>query len=110
MAQNDRRLVMLVYVTVKPECREAFIAATAENARNSRLEPGVARFELLERGDDPNRFLLVEEYHHERAPAEHKETAHYLKWRETVADMMAVPREGVRYTVLSAGDENTGQL
>ena len=30
----------------------------------------------------------------------HKETAHYAKWRETVADWMAEPRSGVGHESL----------
>jgi len=33
-----------------------------ENARNSRREPGVARFDLMEQADDPARFMLYEVY------------------------------------------------
>ncbi|HYK92292.1 MAG TPA: antibiotic biosynthesis monooxygenase, partial [Acidobacteriota bacterium] len=36
-----------------------------------------------------------------RTPADagrHKETAHYAKWRDTVAPMMAEPRTGVKYS------------
>lgn len=89
--------VVLVHVQVKAECVEAFRAATEENARASRLEPGIARFDVLQREDDPNGFVLLEAYRTPEAPAAHKETAHYQKWRDTVADMMAVPRSSVKY-------------
>lgn len=71
--------------------------ATAENARNSLLEPGIARFDVVQQQDDPTRFVLVEVYRTAEDPAKHKETSHYLKWRDTVADMMAEPRYGIRY-------------
>ncbi len=100
MAESRQR-IMLVYVAVKPEYREQFLAATEENARNSRLEPGVARFDVIERDDDPNQFILVEVYQNDDAPAEHKQTAHYQKWRETVAEMMAEPRQGIAYRPVS---------
>jgi autoinducer 2-degrading protein len=32
--------------------------------------------------------------------AAHKQTPHYAQWRETVADWMAEPRQGVPYTGL----------
>ena len=31
----------------------------------------------------------------------HKQTPHYLTWRETVADWMAEPRQGVPYHVIA---------
>ncbi len=91
-------LVVHVHVHVKPEFVEAFKAATVENASHSVQEPGIARFDVIQQADDPTRFVLVECYRTADAPAAHKETAHYLKWRDTVADMMAEPRSSVKYT------------
>lgn len=84
--------IVLVYVHVKPECIDAFREASLENARNSVQEPGIARFDVLQQKDEPTRFVLVEAYRTPEAPAEHKKTAHYATWRDTVADMMAEPR------------------
>lgn len=90
-------LVVQVSVQVKPECVEAFKAATLKNAQASIAEPGVARFDVLQQADDPSRFLLMEAYRTPDAPAAHKETAHYQVWRDTVAPMMAVPRSSVKF-------------
>ncbi len=91
-------LVVLVHVHIKPECVEAFRAASLANARNSIQEPGIARFDVIQQADDPTRWVLVEVYRTPDAPARHKETAHYAAWRDAVADMMAEPRFGVKYT------------
>lgn len=88
--------VVHVNVHVKPEFVEAFIAATIENARNSVQEPGIARFDVIQQLDDPTRFVLVEVYRTSDDPAEHKKTAHYQTWRDTVAEMMAKPRSSVK--------------
>ena len=93
-------LIVLVHVHVKPDCVEAFRTASLENARNSVQEPGIARFDILQQNDDPNRFILNEVYRTKDAPAAHKETGHYQKWRETVEDMMAEPRQAVKLTNL----------
>ena len=90
-------LIVQVHVQVKPERVEAFQAASLENARYSVQEPGIARFDVVQQADDPTRFVLVEVYRTDDAPAQHKETAHYAKWRDTVADMMAEPRRSVKY-------------
>ena len=90
-------LIVHVHVHVKAEFIEAFRQATIENARQSRREPGVARFDVAQQRGGPARFTLVEVYRDEGAPAAHKETAHYQKWRDTVADMMAEPRTSVKY-------------
>ena len=90
-------LIVHVHVRVKPEWVEAFEQATRENARNSVREPGIARFDVARQADDPTRFVLVEVYRNADAPAKHKETAHYAKWRDTVAPMMAEPRSSVKF-------------
>lgn len=91
-------LIVHVHARVKPEFIEAFREATIENARQSVQEPGVARFDVLQQADDPARFILVEVYRDHAAPAAHKETAHYQKWRDAVAPMMAEPRTSVKFS------------
>ena len=99
-------LIVHVHVQVKPDCVEAFKAATLANARASIREPGIARFDVVQQQDDPTRFVLVEVYRTAAAPAEHKETAHYQTWRDTVADMMAEPRSSVKYSNVYPADED----
>jgi quinol monooxygenase YgiN len=93
-------LVVHVMVHVKADQVEAFRAASLENARESLKEPGIARFDVVQQDSDPTRFVLVEVYKTEDAPARHKETAHYAKWRDAVAEMMAEPRTSVKYRAL----------
>jgi len=90
-------LIVHVFVHVKPECVEAFKAASVENAQHSIQETGIVRFDVIQQQDDPQRFVLVEVYRDATAPAAHKETAHYQKWRDTVAEMMAEPRSSIKY-------------
>ena len=87
-----RMLIIHVQIHVKTEFVEAFRQATIENAGHSIREAGIARFDLVQQSDDPTRFVLVEVYRDELAPAAHRETAHYAKWRDAVAPMMAEPR------------------
>lgn len=89
--------IVHVHVRVQPESVDAFREASLDNARNSVLEPGVSRFDVIQQLDDPTRFLLLEVYRDEDAPAAHKETAHYRRWREAVEPMMAEPRSSVKY-------------
>ncbi len=90
-------LVVHVHVHVKTDCIEAFRQASIDNAANSVREPGIARFDVVQQADDPSRFVLVEVYRSPEAPVQHKETAHYARWRDAVADMMAEPRHSVKY-------------
>jgi quinol monooxygenase YgiN len=91
-------LIVHVHVHVKPESVAAFKEATTENARNSIKEPGIARFDVVQQQDDPARFVLVEAYRTPEAALAHKETDHYVRWRDAVAEMMAEPRTSVKYT------------
>jgi autoinducer 2-degrading protein len=93
-------LVTCVTVYVKPEHVGDFIEATTKNHMNSVKEPGNMRFDILQCSDDQAKFMLYEAYESEEAAAVHKETEHYLKWKETVADWMARPREGVPHKVI----------
>jgi len=97
-------LVVHVHVQVKPECVDAFKRATLANARASIKEPGIARFDMIQQADDPTRFVLVEVYRTEQAPAQHKQTPHYAAWRDAVAEMMAQPRSSTKYTNLFPDD------
>ena len=92
--------IVHVHVHVKPEFVEAFIEASRENARNSVLEPGIARFEVFQQADDPTRFVFIEMFRTPDAQEAHRQTAHYQAWREAVAEMMAEPRKGANYVAV----------
>ena len=89
--------VTLVHVHVKPEHIDDFIAATKLNHEASIQESGNRRFDVLQSPDDPAQFILYEAYVSAEDAAAHKQTGHYLAWRDAVADWMAEPRQGVRY-------------
>ena len=89
--------IVHVHVNVKPEFVTAFKEATIANASNSVMEAGVARFDVIQQADEPTRFILVEVYKSAEGAAAHKETPYYLRWRDAVAEMMAEPRQGIKY-------------
>jgi len=93
--------VTLVHCHVKPEAVEAFIDACLANHEGSTRETGNVRFDLIQQADDPTRFILYEWYVDEAAALRHRETPHYLAWREATADMFQEPRHGVRYVGLA---------
>lgn len=51
-------LIVHVPVHVKLESVADFRQSTIENARPSVQEPGIARFDVVERQDDATRFVL----------------------------------------------------
>jgi quinol monooxygenase YgiN len=97
-------IVVHVHVRVLPDAVDAFRAASIENARESIREPGIARFDVVQSMEDPARFVLVEVYRTAEAPAAHKATAHYARWRDAVADLMAEPRSSMKYVNVAPDD------
>jgi autoinducer 2-degrading protein len=89
--------VVWVTIKVKAEHIEAFAAASADNHRNTRLEPGNHRFDVIQLIEDPTRFALYEVYVDEQAFKDHQQTAHYFRWRDAVEPMMAEKRVAARY-------------
>lgn len=89
--------VTLVHCHVKPAHLDAFIEVCRANHLASVREPGNLRFDVLQSRDDPTRFILYEAYVDADAAAAHRETPHYLAWRETVATWFEEPRQGVQY-------------
>ena len=89
--------VTIVHVWVKPDHVEAFIEASRSNHLASVQEPGNSRFDVLQDAADPNKFVLYEAYATADDATAHKNTPHYLAWREAVAEMMAQPRQGVAH-------------
>jgi quinol monooxygenase YgiN len=97
-------LIVQVFVHVVPEHVDAFIAASEANARASREEPGVVRFDLLREEGSTDRFVLLEIYRTDEDPARHKETAHYAAWKSAVEPWMASPRKSVKYRAIDPAD------
>jgi autoinducer 2-degrading protein len=100
IAEAKLMFIIHVHVKVKPESVADFKQATIENARNSIQEPGIARFDFAQQQDDETSFVLVEVYRTPEAPAAHRGTAHYAKWRDTVEPMMSQPRQRATYNAV----------
>jgi (4S)-4-hydroxy-5-phosphonooxypentane-2,3-dione isomerase len=97
-------LVVHVHVRVRPADLEAFLAETRRNAAASLEEPGVRRFDVLQDEGDPGHVLLTEVYVDQAAADAHKQTAHYARWRDAVAGMMAEPRTATRFAAVFPGE------
>jgi (4S)-4-hydroxy-5-phosphonooxypentane-2,3-dione isomerase len=98
-------LIVQVNIAIQKEFIEEFISATIENVRYSNHEKGIARFEFYQNQDDQAKFFLIEAYRDINAPAAHKETDHYKKWKSTVEKMMAEPRFSVKYSNIFPNDQ-----
>ena len=88
---------VLVFIHVKPNKLEEFKQVSIYNASNSIKEPGIARFDVIQQQDDPTRFVLVEVYRDDDAPARHRQTEHYERWRSAVEEMLVEERSRMVY-------------
>jgi len=106
LKKPDIMLVTCVHVHVKPEAVNDFIEVSVLNHRESVKEPGNLRFDFVQQADDPCRFMFYEAFESEEAIAAHKTTGHYIQWRDSVKDMMAEQRYGVRYKIIEPKDRS----
>ena len=90
--------VVSVTIHVLPGQREAFIAASRDNALNTRLEPGCRQFDVSQAVEDPDRFHLYEVYDSPEDFTRHQQTAHYLRWRDAVNPWMKERRTAVKWS------------
>lgn len=89
--------VVCVTVWVKPGFEDQFITATEDNHLHTRQEPGNVRFDVLQAEEDRSQFFLYEVYKSKDDFVRHQQTEHYLRWKQTVAEWMSKPRQGVRH-------------
>ena len=94
-------IITCVHVYVKPQFIDGFIAATMLNHEGTIQEPGNVRFDFLQDANEPSKFLLYEVFKTEADVKAHKETSHYLRWRDAVSDWMDKNREGIRYNLIA---------
>lgn len=97
-------LIVHVDVRVAANRVEEFLEATRANHAASLTEPGVLRFDVVQDLGDPAHVVLVEVYRDQAAAAAHKLTPHYAVWRDTVADMMEVPRSSTKFREVAPVD------
>jgi (4S)-4-hydroxy-5-phosphonooxypentane-2,3-dione isomerase len=96
--------VTVVHIHVRRERVDDFIEAIRDNHACSVREPGNLRFDVLQSVDDPTRFVTYMAYRDEASATAHRETAHYLAFRDRVADWMVEPRQNVPYQGLFPAD------
>lgn len=95
-----------VHHFIKPEEVENYKAATLENVRQSVLEPGILRFEMLQDKEDPTHFSLFEIYRDLEARQSHLETAHFKAWREVALQAFARKGYGHEFNLLAPAGSN----
>lgn len=94
-------VVQVVYLEAKPELLDTFLAEATANAAESRKEPGVERFDLLQQADNPQRFMLYEVYRAESDLESHRQTPHFKRWLEKGVPTLTGERVKVFYTMVA---------
>jgi (4S)-4-hydroxy-5-phosphonooxypentane-2,3-dione isomerase len=84
-----------VFLKVKPGEESGFLIASRMNQSDARQEPGNLRFDIFRSRNNASHFLFAEEYDSEDSVKKHRETAHFLKWLETVTPLLVEPRQRV---------------
>ncbi len=78
-----------VELDIVPAEYEKFKAAILENAAASVKEPGCRQFDVLFEDSDPHHVFLYEVYDDATALEAHRATAHFKKYWEATAPMIA---------------------
>ena len=90
--------IVLVKVQVKPELVDEFKTAILKNAELSvQRDPGCVRFDVLQQQDDPTRWFFYEVYEREQAWVDHRNSAHFLAFKE-VGDRAILTRDVTKLT------------
>lgn len=77
---------LTVSITANPDGRDQLLAVLREDVQGSRKEPGNTRFDLYVQDDDPNRFVLIEEWPSQEALQHHTQQDYLLRLREAFDD------------------------
>jgi len=97
--------IVHVFVHVKENFVEEFKILTTENAKDSILENGIVRFDIVQQHEDLTKFVLIEVYRSFEDTTKHKLTDHYNRWRDAVSNMMEEPRTSVKFYNVFPEDE-----
>lgn len=100
---------LTVSIAANPAGRERLLELLRADAEGSRREPGNLRFDLYAHDDDPNRFVLIEEWLSQEAFEHHVRQDYLLRLREAFADpALCAGREVWRAEVPPAADPGAG--
>lgn len=89
MAQDQKQLVRFAKIKVDPLQLPEYTAALHEQMNTAiRVEPGVLSYHAVADKSDPTSITILEVYADTAAYQSHIITPHFLKYKETVKDMV----------------------
>ena len=84
-------MIILAKGVVRPDRREAFIAAAREQIVETRKEPGCISYDFFESQTEPNTFVFNERWKSQEAVDAHFQTDHIKKFMSVVPTCVAEP-------------------
>ncbi|MEI2736965.1 MAG: putative quinol monooxygenase [Rhodoblastus sp.] len=84
-------LIILAKGVIRPDKREAFIAAAREQIVETRKEPGCISYDFFESQTTPNTFVFNERWKSQEAIDAHFQTAHIRKFMSVLPSCVAEP-------------------
>ena len=79
--------IVIAPIQVKKGFKEQFVEEMIADGKGSVTnEPGCLRFDIVQDTHDPDRIWLYEVYRDEAAFEAHKQTPHFIRWRDTTKD------------------------
>jgi quinol monooxygenase YgiN len=82
-------MIVHAQVQIRPECREAFLAAARAVIPQSRQEAGFLEYGFFQDIDDPNRFITFERWASAAALSAHFHEPHTLTLLQKAPEMVA---------------------
>ncbi|MFV3384892.1 putative quinol monooxygenase [Pseudomonas sp. NY15364] len=86
-------IAIFASIQARPEHRDEVLQALQQMVSATRAEPGNLRYDLFERDGTPGTFDLYELYVDRAAVEAHRQSAHYLDYRQRTAAWLATPPE-----------------
>jgi quinol monooxygenase YgiN len=97
-------IIMHATMPIKPEAREAFLAAVPGLIEATNAEPGVLSYELFESTANPNTFVMLEVYADKAGMDAHLSSPHFQAAMPVLGKVLAGPPT---LTYYEAGDAQT---
>jgi quinol monooxygenase YgiN len=96
-------ILIVVKFQVLPDRRDEWLAITEEFTRAVRAEPGNRSFEWFPNAEDPNEFVLIEEFESPEAGEVHVKSDHFRNAMAQIPDVIAQTPQIVNFDLPGNG-------
>ncbi|PLR81752.1 antibiotic biosynthesis monooxygenase [Bacillus sp. V33-4] len=92
-------IVIHAFITIDAAKREKFLELSKLIIKNSQAEEGNISYQLYEEADQPNSFVMLEEWKDLAAIQFHGETDHFKNFMDETSEMLVEPLRAERYEI-----------